>query len=124
MIRRPPRSTRTDTLLPYTTLFRSFEYVLEFDHGDYKIIVPIITACAIPGIIGQPAGQGTCFSRNIGILLCAPDAPAMHGRDQSCRQASDTLQRHKTMCTRRSEGQSAELKYIIPITDPILLLKK
>src|SRR3546814_4123752 len=24
MIRRPPRSTRTDTLFPYTTLFRSF----------------------------------------------------------------------------------------------------
>src|SRR3546814_1365368 len=30
MIRRPPRSTRTDTLLPYTTLFRSFK-VGEFD---------------------------------------------------------------------------------------------
>src|SRR3546814_16105614 len=29
MIRRPPRSTRTDTLLPYTTLFRSaMEYVV------------------------------------------------------------------------------------------------
>src|SRR3546814_17608004 len=27
MIRRPPRSTRTDTLFPYTTLFRS-----DFDH--------------------------------------------------------------------------------------------
>src|SRR3546814_16983314 len=25
MIRRPPRSTRTDTLCPYTTLFRSFD---------------------------------------------------------------------------------------------------
>src|SRR3546814_12185432 len=25
MIRRPPRSTRTDTLFPYTTLFRSTE---------------------------------------------------------------------------------------------------
>src|SRR3546814_5007211 len=25
MIRRPPRSTRTDTLFPYTTLFRSME---------------------------------------------------------------------------------------------------
>src|SRR3546814_5447164 len=25
MIRRPPRSTRTDTLFPYTTLFRSAE---------------------------------------------------------------------------------------------------
>src|SRR3546814_5014648 len=29
MIRRPPRSTRTDTLFPYTTLFRSL--LLEFD---------------------------------------------------------------------------------------------
>src|SRR3546814_1871547 len=26
MIRRPPRSTRTDTLLPYTTLFRSLSF--------------------------------------------------------------------------------------------------
>src|SRR3546814_6794099 len=26
MIRRPPRSTRTDTLFPYTTLFRSPDY--------------------------------------------------------------------------------------------------
>src|SRR3546814_16934555 len=26
MIRRPPRSTRTDTLFPYTTLFRSRRY--------------------------------------------------------------------------------------------------
>src|SRR3546814_9731432 len=27
MIRRPPRSTRTDTLFPYTTLFRSVNWV-------------------------------------------------------------------------------------------------
>src|SRR3546814_2659009 len=27
MIRRPPRSTRTDTLFPYTTLFRSGDYL-------------------------------------------------------------------------------------------------
>src|SRR3546814_8125887 len=27
MIRRPPRSTRTDTLFPYTTLFRSHQHV-------------------------------------------------------------------------------------------------
>src|SRR3546814_1174900 len=26
MIRRPPRSTRTDTLFPYTTLFRSIRF--------------------------------------------------------------------------------------------------
>src|SRR3546814_8814737 len=29
MIRRPPRSTRTDTLFPYTTLFRSLESIVE-----------------------------------------------------------------------------------------------
>src|SRR3546814_10684017 len=28
MIRRPPRSTRTDTLFPYTTLFRSLDLFL------------------------------------------------------------------------------------------------
>src|SRR3546814_4003069 len=28
MIRRPPRSTRTDTLFPYTTLFRSLRQVI------------------------------------------------------------------------------------------------
>src|SRR3546814_6767705 len=31
MIRRPPRSTRTDTLFPYTTLFRSHEQQLRRD---------------------------------------------------------------------------------------------
>src|SRR3546814_7927390 len=33
MLRRPPRSTRTDTLFPYTTLFRSAEAVGERDDG-------------------------------------------------------------------------------------------
>src|SRR3546814_20957519 len=34
MIRRPPRSTRTDTLFPYTTLFRSFApFFAERAHG-------------------------------------------------------------------------------------------
>src|SRR3546814_12124918 len=35
MIRRPPRSTRTDTLFPYTTLFRSVHRVSqEQSHGS------------------------------------------------------------------------------------------
>src|SRR3546814_14070640 len=33
MIRRPPRSTLTDTLFPYTTLFRSAAIVLIADYG-------------------------------------------------------------------------------------------
>src|SRR3546814_2586826 len=31
MIRRPPRSTRTDTIFPYTTLFRSFDTLGAYD---------------------------------------------------------------------------------------------
>src|SRR3546814_7919753 len=35
MIRRPPRSTRTDTLFPYTTLFRSQPLALrQIEHGE------------------------------------------------------------------------------------------
>src|SRR3546814_14479399 len=41
MIRRPPRSTRTDTLFPYTTLFRS------------------VTAVAQNGAEGLPGGRPT-----------------------------------------------------------------
>src|SRR3546814_7722823 len=33
MIRRPPRSTRTDTLFPYTTLFRSKRKIGETRHA-------------------------------------------------------------------------------------------
>src|SRR3546814_2654170 len=42
MIRRPPRSTRTDTLFPYTTLFRSFR----IRNGDI----------GRDGVTGAPAG--------------------------------------------------------------------
>src|SRR3546814_2326094 len=34
MIRRPPRSTRTDTLFPYTTLFRSHPDLTGLSKGD------------------------------------------------------------------------------------------
>src|SRR3546814_4582498 len=34
MIRRPPRSTRTDTLFPYTTLFRSVDDGVIVDSGQ------------------------------------------------------------------------------------------
>src|SRR3546814_7273396 len=35
MIRRPPRSTRTDTLFPYTTLFRSIQGRARRDPGNF-----------------------------------------------------------------------------------------
>src|SRR3546814_1871565 len=43
-IRRPPRSTRTDTLFPYTTLFRSTS-VGAHPVGDWVTRQPSITLC-------------------------------------------------------------------------------
>src|SRR3546814_4957458 len=40
MIRRPPRSTRTDTLFPYTTLFRSMRAWQ--DHRDHASARPAV----------------------------------------------------------------------------------
>src|SRR3546814_11188788 len=37
MIRRPPRSTRTDTLFPYTTLFRSLARQVAMIEGDVEV---------------------------------------------------------------------------------------
>src|SRR3546814_19182206 len=46
MRRRPPRSTRTDTLLPYTTLFRSRDlkqrkYSMEQHRPDLALNLPV-----------------------------------------------------------------------------------
>src|SRR3546814_9831981 len=40
MIRRPPRSTRTDTLFPYTTLFRS-DAVMKLDKIDIRNVMGV-----------------------------------------------------------------------------------
>src|SRR6056297_4196268 len=47
MIRRPPRSTRTDTLFPYTTLFRSVDPASEV----------VITAGATEALAGALLGM-------------------------------------------------------------------
>src|SRR3546814_1115408 len=48
MIRRPPRSTRTDTLFPYTTLFRSTIPPSEI-HRDGAEQADTHAQCAAPG---------------------------------------------------------------------------
>src|SRR3546814_14369644 len=52
MIRRPPRSTRTDTLFPYTTLFRSLDLIVQEGWQPRRqsggvAVSPIITIGAI-----------------------------------------------------------------------------
>src|SRR3546814_10537985 len=41
MIRRPPRSTRTDTLFPYTTLFRSHARSRPFSTQEIPALYPL-----------------------------------------------------------------------------------
>src|SRR3546814_8334070 len=92
MIRRPPRSTRTDTLFPYTTLFRSEivekghvgvdefgivdggaqPVVMKFveQHGDrgalHLMLVERLDGGEARGGAGPRAGGGTAHSFNSG----------------------------------------------------------
>src|SRR3546814_5121779 len=53
MIRRPPRSTRTDTLFPYTTLFRS---IAGSDEADLNTHGPERVGEEVPGAAVEAAG--------------------------------------------------------------------
>src|SRR3546814_4190505 len=56
MIRRPPRSTRTDTLFPYTTLFRS-EARLDFLTGAAQVERQIRAFNPVPGAFFELEGE-------------------------------------------------------------------
>src|SRR3546814_12196078 len=77
MIRRPPRSTRTDTLFPYTTLFRSpgLHRQLEFVHEPVgHVLVPVREE--------QPRdAEGVQGRGVIGVLL--PFAHEAHAREHA-----------------------------------------
>src|SRR3546814_1197265 len=61
MIRRPPRSTRTDTLFPYTTLFRSAcnRQMGQADVGQKRIGIDVdgFLQCAAGGVGTAMAGE-------------------------------------------------------------------
>src|SRR3546814_18278974 len=73
MIRRPPRSTRTDTLFPYTTLFRS--------HGQ------------LPGIPGALRGMGRLDRRRrrLHALSLQGDHPHLRRHALRLRTLHDCL---------------------------------
>src|SRR3546814_11065746 len=98
MIRRPPRSTRTDTLFPYTTLFRSvlkaFVTEVERVHGKEGLLVRIAEAACL-----QPEG-----------MVCDVVFPAAGGADVLAaivreHKASDGFERrvHRVLRVRSEE---------------------
>src|SRR3546814_3555499 len=56
MLRRPPRSTRTDTLFPYTTLVRSIFEVGIYDYDEAFVVMPMKDAQTLL-LIGDTVGM-------------------------------------------------------------------
>src|SRR3546814_20049698 len=79
MIRRPPRSTRTDTLFPYTTLFRSEPDVADLG-GEHPPEVlsheePLDLALHVLGDVG-PVGVEEAAHAGLRIALVQADGDA------------------------------------------------
>src|SRR3546814_12332352 len=85
MIRRPPRSTRTDTLFPYTTLFRSIFDRKAF-HEVVAFSIPIAQTIVHPG---QMAGVIVDELRRRQILL--PSSSVLEAVLRRARQQAEQL---------------------------------
>src|SRR3546814_16010959 len=71
MIRRPPRSTRTDTLFPYTTLFRSQTRHLDGDAGD--------PGPALRSDQGRGSGRGLSPTADVTPMAVVPPTAVVTG---------------------------------------------
>src|SRR3546814_15660983 len=67
MIRRPPRSTRTDTLFPYTTLFRSL-------HREVGVLRPAAGNDALSERLTGAFLRGQCDERYAAQVNLRPNA--------------------------------------------------
>src|SRR3546814_1220041 len=116
MIRRPPRSTRTDTLFPYTTLFRSIgclqprparaERAVEIElHPDHAQLVVIQ-----PGRRPRPADQ----RHIVDVVAIADDADRQRMFVAGAAKALPVLDRRAPIGDRRDPLTSAEHKYELP----------
>src|SRR3546814_8548667 len=102
MIRRPPRSTRTDTLFPYTTLFRS-------EGQDVERVARLLAADK-PGNQVELVGAATDGGRHRQCFLFA-------GAARGCRL------RHQRLPF-RSEEHTSELQSLMRISYAVFCLKK
>src|SRR3546814_15332692 len=72
MIRRPPRSTRTDTLFPYTTLFRSLAALV----GVEELRSAVALGRLVQRLDAEPGVQGV--GQSPGQHLAAPPVHDRH----------------------------------------------
>src|SRR3546814_8484568 len=77
MIRRPPRSTRTDTLFPYTTLFRSIDVLGNPGksqlHGSHRLTGqhrPAAEQVFLPGRSGEHTSELQSLMRISYAVFC------------------------------------------------------
>src|SRR3546814_11578630 len=87
MIRPPPRSTRTDTLFPYTTLFRSIgragaEPGFLFEGGDEVFEVPDAASIAGMRLLERHLGRRYGGSSGTNLVACLQLAEDMHRRGE------------------------------------------
>src|SRR3546814_11503136 len=85
MIRRPPISTRTDTLFPYTTLFRSARNRIrrQEHHADLRNILFEATRGAVArysAASNSAAFQEQPSATRVAHSSCVPAVPTAYGR--------------------------------------------
>src|SRR3546814_12025746 len=109
MIRRPPRSTRTDTLLPYTTLFRSVAASLA--RLGRTLSAPLLGIMIFLGIWGVMAPRvDTSLGALPGPVEVAGQGIALWGesRDVPTAKADFYARPDAINAARRTFGQPAQ----------------
>src|SRR3546814_2195964 len=120
MIRRPPRSTRTDTLFPYTTLFRSPEQVRCLEPGT-----AVEAGIADAGAEVQrwkPRGAGDADG-GIGGGGAALGGGDVWATLQQCGRQRQWNRRQRQR-RGRSEEHTSELQSLMRISYAVFSLKK
>src|SRR3546814_18064493 len=74
MIRRPPISTRTDTLFPYTTLFRSRWRTSSGGHRFDHVVDAAGELCDVVGLDGREEGDPQLVAAELAVALGVEDA--------------------------------------------------
>src|SRR3546814_12920258 len=87
MIRRTPRSTRTDTLFPYTTLFRSMTETLPTSALDTLLATLRPDGCTATAHIDDGWMQGRTAYGGISSAVALAATMALHPTDTPLRYA-------------------------------------